>query len=275
MSPVLVIAGHTLREGLRNRWVLCATLLLAALALAVVFLGSAPGGSVGAARLTVVGVSLASLSVFLLPLVALLLGFDAIVGEAERGTLLLLLAGPGSRWQVMAGKFCGHLLILSLATIVGYGAAAAAILVQAPGESGAVAGFVVMVVGAVALGAVFLGFAYLISTLVGERGTAAGVAVLVWLGFVVLYDLVLLASLAADGGRLLSPGLLRWLLLFNPGDVYRLLTLAGAPDAQAISGLTGLLADAGIARSTLVLALLVWVMLPLGLAVAVFSRRQW
>ena len=39
-------------------------------------------------------VSLASLTVFLVPLIALLLAYDAIVGEAERGTLLLLLAYP-------------------------------------------------------------------------------------------------------------------------------------------------------------------------------------
>ena len=39
-------------------------------------------------------VSLSSLTIFLVPLIALLLSHDAIVGEAERGTLLLLLSYP-------------------------------------------------------------------------------------------------------------------------------------------------------------------------------------
>ena len=108
-----VLASRELRDGLRNRWVLAVTILLAALALALAFLGSAPVGEVGAAPLEIVVVSLASLSILLVPLIALLLSFDAIVGEAERGTLLLLLAGPVTRWQIVLGKFVGQIAILT------------------------------------------------------------------------------------------------------------------------------------------------------------------
>ena len=38
--------------------------------------------------------SLTSLATFLMPLIALLLAYDAIVGEEEGGTLLLLLTYP-------------------------------------------------------------------------------------------------------------------------------------------------------------------------------------
>src|SRR3546814_13191470 len=86
-------------------------------------LGSTPTGTVGASPFGGVVVSLASLTIFLLPLLALLLSFDAVVGEAERGTLLLLLAYPVGRWQVVLGKFLGHASILALAPVIGYGAA--------------------------------------------------------------------------------------------------------------------------------------------------------
>ena len=72
---------------MRNRWVLATTLLLAALALSLTFLGSAPTGNVGAGALDVVVVSLSSLTIFLLPLIALLISHDAVVGEMERGTM--------------------------------------------------------------------------------------------------------------------------------------------------------------------------------------------
>ena len=72
-------------------------------------------------------VSLSSLSIFLVPLIAMLLAYDAIVGEADRGTLALLLSYPVARWQVMAGKFAGHLVILALATGAGYGFAGLAL----------------------------------------------------------------------------------------------------------------------------------------------------
>ena len=124
MNNVLIIAAKEVQEGLRNRWVLATTILLAALALTLTFLGSAPTGNVGVRALDVVIVSLSSLTIFLLPLIALLISHDAIVGEMERGTMLLLLSYPVGRWQVLLGKFTGHLAILAFATVLGYGAAA-------------------------------------------------------------------------------------------------------------------------------------------------------
>ena len=46
MNPVWIITGKEVRDSLRNRWVLAAALLLAALALSLGFLGSSPTGSV-------------------------------------------------------------------------------------------------------------------------------------------------------------------------------------------------------------------------------------
>ena len=127
MRNILIVAGKEIQEGLRNRWVLAATLLLAALALTLTFLGSAPTGSVGVRSLDVVIVSLSSLTIFILPLIALLISHDTIIGDMERGTMILLLSYPVARWQVVIGKFCGHLAILAFATSLGYGAAALAL----------------------------------------------------------------------------------------------------------------------------------------------------
>ena len=95
MRNIVIIAGKEIKEGLRNRWVLATTLLLAALSLSLTFLGSAPTGNVGAGALDVVVVSLSSLTIFLLPLIALLISHDAVVGEMERGTMILLLELSG------------------------------------------------------------------------------------------------------------------------------------------------------------------------------------
>src|SRR5690606_3252527 len=127
----LVIAAQEIRVGMRNRWVLATTVLMAALALSLALLGSAPTGAVKADPLAVVVVSLASLTIFLVPLIALLLSFDAIVGEQERGTLMLLLSYPVARWQVVVGKALGQVAILAVATVVGYGAAALALWLKA------------------------------------------------------------------------------------------------------------------------------------------------
>ena len=99
----LIIARKEIHQAIRNRLVLSSTLLLAGLALSLTFLGSAPTGTVGVRALDVVIVSLSSLTIFLIPLIALLISHDAIVGDMERGTMLLLLSYPVARWQVLLG----------------------------------------------------------------------------------------------------------------------------------------------------------------------------
>ena len=61
MNAILVIAAKELRDGFRNRWIIGATLVLAALAFALALLGSAPTGTLAVKPLAVTVVSLASL----------------------------------------------------------------------------------------------------------------------------------------------------------------------------------------------------------------------
>ena len=160
MRQIALIAGKELRDGLRNRWVLAITLLLALFALTLSFLGAAPTGSVKVSPLAVTIVSLSSLSIFLLPMIALLLSYDAIIGEWERGTLGLLLAV--ARWQVMLGKFAGHVGILAIATVLGYGTAGVAALLNSGDLANDWRDFAALVMSSVLLGAVFIAIGYVV-----------------------------------------------------------------------------------------------------------------
>jgi Cu-processing system permease protein len=275
MRNILIVARKEIQEGLRNRWVLATTLLLAALALSLTFLGSAPTGNVGVRALDVVIVSLSSLTIFLLPLIALLISHDAIVGEMERGTMLLLLSYPVARWQVLLGKFVGHLSILAFATLLGYGAAAGALLATgAEIDAESWTAFASMIGSSILLGAAFIAVGYLVSALVRERGTAAGIAIGIWLVFVLIYDMALLGLLVVDQGQVLSGGLLNALLLLNPTDAYRLFNLTGSGNVSAFSGMAGVAQTTTLGPSVLLAALAAWALLPLGLAALAFSRRE-
>ena len=129
MNQIWNIARKELSDGLRNRWLLAISLLFAMLAAGIAWLGAAASGQVGFTSIPATIASLSSLATFLMPLIALLLAYDAIVGEEEGGTLLLLLTYPLSRAQILLGKFIGHGLILGLATLIGFGCAALAIAV--------------------------------------------------------------------------------------------------------------------------------------------------
>jgi Cu-processing system permease protein len=270
---MLALAAQELRVGLRNRWVLATTVLMAALALSLALLGAAPTGTVKADPLAVVVVSLASLTIFLVPLIALLLSFDAIVGEQERGTLMLLLSYPVSRWQVVVGKGLGQIAILAIATVLGYGAAAGALWLKGDIAQSAWQAFGAMVATSIMLGASFVAIGCLASTLVRERATAAGLAVGAWLFFVLIYDTALLGILVADQGRLVGKPVLDALLLLNPADVYRLFNMTASESVSIYAGLAGPGDPAALPAAVYIGVLAAWIVVPFALAIAAFGRR--
>ena len=274
MKTVLVLALGEIREGLRNRWVAASIVLLATLAFALSALGSAPTGTVNANALSVSVASLSSLSVYLLPLIALMLSFPALVGELERGTLLLLLTYPVARWQVVVGKFVGHVAILMLAVFVGYGVPALFTGFQGDGGWMGWQGYVAMMGSSVLLGAAFIALGYLVSASVRERATAAGFAIGVWLLFVVLYDIGLLGMLLADHDQSISPALFSGLMLVNPTDAYRIFNLMGSEGASLVSGLAGLAEQVRFGAALPIVVMFLWVLAPLTAATALFYRRE-
>ncbi len=274
MKVLLVLAGKELRDGLRNRWVAAAILLLAALAASLAFLGSAPAGTVKASTLTVTVVSLSSLTVYLVPLIALMLSYDALVGEAEQGTLLLLLTYPVARWQVIAGKALGHGAILAIAILVGYGGVAAAITALDGVDAEGLVAFAVMMASSLALGLVFIGLGYLASALSRERATAAGLAVGLWLLLVVVYDLALVGLLVLDARQAIGGTLFSALMLLNPADAYRILNLTGSQAVGMAAGMVDLETAVRPATAATLAALAAWLVLPLVTAMAIFRRRE-
>ncbi len=273
MGPILIIAGKEIRDGLRNRWIVGATLVLAALAFALALLGSAPTGTLGVKPLAVTVVSLASLSIFLVPLIALLLSYDSIVGEAERGTLLLLLTYPLTRSQILLGKVLGHCSIIAIATVLGYGGAGLAVGLTQGSDPQSWMAFGFLLLTSVMLGAAFVSLATLISLMVSERGTAAGVAVALWLLFVVVFDLAMLGVLVAGQGKV-DPTLFRWLLAMNPADVYRLVNLTGFENVRMFSGMSGLAQEVRFPPGVLLGILAGWTVIPLSVALILFRRRE-
>jgi Cu-processing system permease protein len=178
-----------------------------------------------------------------------------------------------TRWQVVIGKFLGHLVILAFATLVGFGAAGFALWLGGDSDPASWRAFAVLMVSSVALGGAFLAIGYVVSIAVRDRGTAGAIAIGVWLLFVLIYDMGLLGVLVADQGRMISARTLDILLLLNPADAYRLLNLTGTEGVSTFAGLAGLAGQTGLSLPSLVIALLAWIAVPLGGAVALFARR--
>ncbi len=274
MNAILTVAAKEFRDGLRNRWVGAITIIFAILAVGLSYYGAAAAGRVGFTSLSTTVVSLASLAVFVIPLIALLLAYDGIIGEDENGTLLLLMTYPLSRWQLLLGKMTGQGAIMAFATLVGFGAAA---LIMGSLSSHIswpelISAFSVFILSAVLLGWVFIAFAYIISVTAAEKSKAAGMALLVWFGFVLVFDLGLLGILVATQGDL-NAELFPYLLLLNPTDIFRLINISYFASEQ-VTGLMAIVQHVQFSTTTLLLSLLVWLVAPMMTALLIFNRRS-
>ncbi len=270
MTRILATALSEFRIALRNRWVAIATALMVLFALVLAAAGAAPTGDIGSDRLSVTVASLTSLSVYLVPLLALLMAFDAVAGEVERGTLPLVLTYPVSRLQLLLGKLLAHLGILALAVGLGYSAAGAAAFWV---DSGAMRGLPALwrlMWTSVLLGATFLGAGYALSSLSRRPSGAAGLAIGLWLGLVVLYDLGLLALIVSDGGGELTTRVLPVALLANPADAFRLYNLSAAEAVAAAGGIGGAAGSIPLWQSALSIA--IWPVAAMALAWAAFRK---
>ncbi len=258
MRVGLALCFHEFRERTRDRWVLVISALFALLASAVGLYGRSAEGN--AAALT--GPSLVTLASLFVPLVALALGYDAIVGERERNTLGLLLSLPVSRTEVVVAKFLGRGLALALAVLVGLGAA---MLAAAEGEARTLA---TLIGPTLLLGVAFMAIGMLVSTIAPRQSVATSFVVVIWFLLVFFYDLGLLGLLVATDGDV-SQGLIAGLVVANPAGLYRTELIAALSGANALADL-GLVASLpGPAATAAIWA--AWIVGPVGLSAAILS----
>lgn len=271
MNPIFAVAIKEFQDGLRNRWLISITLIFAVLSLGLSYFGAAASGELGTTSLSSTIASLSSLAVFLIPLIALLLCYDSFVGEQESGTLLLLLTYPLSQSQLLMGKFLGQGAIITLATTLGFGSAAVLLAIESNFEN-VVSAFSLFILTATLLGLAFCSISYLISISVSEKSKAAGIALLVWFFFVLVFDLALLAVLVGTEEGVTQQGLVQ-LMMFNPADIFRLINLA-ALDTHDVSGVLAVAINSSQSVTTLILLLLAWIAAPLLLAAFIFKRKK-
>lgn len=275
LATVRVCAHHERILAVRSRWTQIFALVFAVLALAVAGSGYILTGGYGLQDFARTAVSLVQLVLFIVPLTSLLIGVLQLA--PERGAAELLFSQPVGRGAILVGKMLGLLQALVAAQAFGFGAAGLVIFSQSGGSG--LASFVTVALGSVVLTAVFLGIAALISAGSPGRRRARilAVALVVWFGLVVLFDVVALgaASLLPSGvaSRLLICG-----VILNPVDAVRtgaLLAVEGAAAfgtaSLAFLRFTG---GSGGAAAWLAASLCAWIVVPAGLAVLRLRRAD-
>ncbi len=272
-SPVLVVGWHEFLINRRNRWVVSFAALFASLTLAVAYFGMVTSGYAGFQDFTRTAASLVNVGGFLIPLFALVLGVFSFVTHPEY--LELLATQPVSRTRVLLGRYLGLSLTVLGASALGFGLPGVMIAVAAGSEG---AQRYLAVIGYLSLLALaFTGIALLVTLLVHRRQIALGIALGVWVFFELAYGVIMLASTLYLPAKVLKTTLLVG-LLGNPVDLARVLSLlqVGGPHLFGPAGATlvKLTGSTAVATALGLVGLLLWVVVPLLVAVRLFKRQN-
>jgi Cu-processing system permease protein len=260
-----------LRDAFTSRWLIAYAVLLAALGLAATATGLDSTSGLALQAFGRTTATLMNLCLLLSPLVAVLMGANAIAGEQERGTLEHLLAQPLSRTGLLLAKHLGLLTALTTATAIGF--LPAGVLIASATGFAMIGHYLLFPLIAALAGSAMAGIGLFISVTSRSAVQAQGTAVFAWFAFVLLYDLVLMGSLAVSG---MPAGWLAAALVANPVDAARVLgVLALEPDLYLL-GPAGAYLAAQLSRhgaaAVLLTALVAWAVLPVGAAVVRFSN---
>lgn len=272
INSVITIARQELTVAIRNKWTLIFAFVFGSLVLAISYFGTVTAGEIGFQGFNRTTASLLSLVLYLIPLVALMMGTQSFLSTA--GDDEMLFAQPISRGEILVGKLLGLFAAMVTATFVGFGLGGLVIATQT--DASDFVGYPVFVGLSLILSLAFLSLSALTAMACQRKTKAYGAALLVWFFFVIFYDLLVL------GGSLLfhekAANYFIFASLFgNPVDMTRvagLLSLNGAEIFGAAgAALLKFLGGPMQGIAALLVSLLLWTLVPL-FAASRLLRRQ-
>ena len=272
MNPVITIARLELVAVARMKWIRLLTAAFALLAAAAAYSAGAAtelSGADGFARTTM---ALIPVSLILVPLAAVILG---VSGQSTDGGEPFLFGQPITRASVLIGRWIGEATALGGAIAFGYGAAA--IVIATSAGSDGILSYAFFVAASIVLAMIFLSIAAAIAVATERRVTALGIGTFAWFLFVLLYDGMALSIAGWLTGRI-GGRILFGSIFANPADLVRItmLRVAGTANVLGAAGeaWTRFLGGDAAANAASMVALLIWITVPLLLAAGILRTRD-
>lgn len=264
------IAKQELKLAVRSRWLLAVAILFILLSVVLLFFSSQPGAE-GFSGFTRQTASLLNLTLFLMPLLTLLVGSMLIAGEKEDGQLSLYMTYPIREHSIIIGKFIGIGLALQIVLVTGY--AISSIILQIQGNVQWFTALLFLGVSSL-LVFLFLSVAIMIGFLVKGRLQALGIGLLLWAFFVLFYEFIVMGlSLVIPPTSILP--LLTVSVFLNPVELIRVFTIlflgSGTMFGPSVYDFT-IWASSGKGILFFILSCLIWIGSPLGLTIRMMKK---
>lgn len=237
MNNIISIAKKEYMDNIRSTWIIVLSVLFALLMTVVSYYGS-QGLSQDWRPLEDTISSLESLIILIVPIISLMLGYAAIVGESEKGSMSSLLSLPVNRYEIIIGKFLGLSSVITSTILIGFGISGILIAVNAPSSD--YTPFFQFIAITILLGLSFLSISLFFSSIFKKRSTAMGGAIFLWFFFAIIWQIIVIGLLFAyvlsegignmDPNSYEMPGWFYPLMLSNPLMIFSTANYPNAPD---------------------------------------------
>ncbi len=267
------IARQELLVNIRNKWTVIFAAVFGLMIVGISYIGIMAEGYSGMQNFTRTSASMLNLVLYIVPLVALIMG--TLSFTSDRGTTELLFSQPVFRGEVLLGKVLGLFLSLTVSMLFG-AVAAGGIIISVTGTEGMLQ-YLVFVMLSLLLALVFLVVAVVIATSNRRKSRSFGIALFAWFFFVLFYDLIILGISLFFKGQ--TANYILFLSLFgNPVDMVRVASLI-ILDNVSIFGAAGaallrFLGGSGLSIALLVSSLFVWIGIPLFLSHKMLNKQD-
>lgn len=278
LNAIFIISKKEIMDNIRNKWIIILTIIFALLALVTSYFGSIFSTGWQDLGATISGMMV--LVQFLVPIIALILGYATIIGEIERGSMSALLSQQVTRLEILLGKFFGLGSILAFTIFIGFGIAGIVIALNVPDVN--FVNYLVFIGSTVLIGLVFLSISIFFSTIFKKRTSAIGGAIFLWFLFNMIFPMVvagvLFAVVGLEEGAAILGGLQNaplWyylISLLNPLSIYGTFNIL-ALDISMQPGTISSFPDF-FSSGLMILLLLLWIIIFLFFASWRFNKKD-
>lgn len=223
MNEIITVMKREVRLGFRNPWSYTFLGLFLVFMLSLLLI-NAQGYTSGYSGITGL---LINLTLYLLPLITLMLGSFSLTGEKEDGSAQLLYTYQLSSNSLLIGKFLGVLIVLI--TIITIGFAVTGLVSSLFSGGFAVDTYLLLFFFAVCLIFTYLSISFLIGAIAKNRWQALTYVIAVWFFSIIGWVPILIASLGQLPYMWVKP-ILTLLTFLNPAEwvrIYTVVTLGG------------------------------------------------
>jgi len=270
-NTVYSIAKKEFTDNVRNRWIIVLTIIFVILTIAASVLGGK--GTLGGLDETVT--TLLSISSVFIPLIAIMLGYATISGEAETGSLSVVLSYPVRRMEVLLGKFFGLGMVIVASTVMGFGAGGM-IVVTTTGTS-QIGSYLAFIGLTILLGILYLSLSICFSAICKKRVSSLGMGITMFF-WSMIYGTIIIGIYLSTGGNwadLMSGVIPGWMwrsIFLSPSDMYQQSVMLAFNIKKAFG--FEITSPGYINLGNLILVQLLWTITPLIIAYYFFEKRD-